>query len=375
MFETHNVLVHCLSSRPRGIGSKWFPTYLLHITTLNARLITTAHERPVGPYATVSHCWGHERFFVLTTQNIFEFEAGISLSRFPNSFQDAISIARRLGIQYIWIDCYCIVQNSAAGEHHTAKLREIVQMKQVYANSILNIGATHASNPDEGCFIHRTNFNDVSELFVPRTVGSNQGKDMFQLCISADAVRDAQNLSSDTIFQRAWVFQERLLCPRMLHFGGEQLYWECQGLSSASEAFPCAHPRTESHAMFNIDDHALQRTGISTWCRIVQDYSAMSLSHPTEDKFVAIGGIAQCIAEAMNVKYFAGFLDDNLLIQLCWNIPFGSSISRYWRAPSWSWASIDGPVLFDLQTITTLNYRAMVHILSINVELTDPKNP
>jgi len=36
---------------------------------------------------------------------------------------------------------------------------------------------------------------------------------------------------------RAWVFQERLLAPRALHYAGRDLFWECKAVL-ASGAYP-----------------------------------------------------------------------------------------------------------------------------------------
>jgi len=36
---------------------------------------------------------------------------------------------------------------------------------------------------------------------------------------------------------RAWVFQERLLAPRALHYAGCDLFWECKAVL-ASGAYP-----------------------------------------------------------------------------------------------------------------------------------------
>ncbi|KAF1938046.1 hypothetical protein EJ02DRAFT_469220 [Clathrospora elynae] len=49
------------------------------------------------------------------------------------------------------------------------------------------------------------------------------------------------NVSQCTINKRAWVTQERLLAPRILHFGRSQLLWECLEYD-ASESYPHGLP-------------------------------------------------------------------------------------------------------------------------------------
>jgi len=49
-------------------------------------------------------------------------------------------------------------------------------------------------------------------------------------CLWQDEVSDA------LLNRRAWVVEERLLSPRILHFGSNQLLWECYE-SAACESF------------------------------------------------------------------------------------------------------------------------------------------
>lgn len=53
--------------------------------------------------------------------------------------------------------------------------------------------------------------------------------------------RQQRELNHAPLNQRAWVLQERLLAPRVLHFGPEQLTWECKEIDCA-ESFPAGFP-------------------------------------------------------------------------------------------------------------------------------------
>ena len=50
---------------------------------------------------------------------------------------------QKLGLQYLWIDCLYIIQNSFAEWH-----REAPQMARVYGNSYINIVATSSIDAD-----------------------------------------------------------------------------------------------------------------------------------------------------------------------------------------------------------------------------------
>lgn len=119
---------------------EWHPTRLLDVSVDPVRLRISSEGQISGPYATLSHCWGTERFWVLSKETMSQLLEGVPLTAFPNTFQQAITTVRRLGIDYLWIDCYCIIQGldplaQADWEY------EATRMSQVYSNTVINIGA------------------------------------------------------------------------------------------------------------------------------------------------------------------------------------------------------------------------------------------
>ena len=364
-------------SRCRASGEEqWYPRRVLDVSGHKVRLLETAGHALQGPYATMSHCWGVKRFLTMTSENKPEFEAGIDLSILPRNFQDAITLTKSLEIRYIWIDCYCIMQSSDSDDHKKEKLLDIAQMKQVYANSILSIVASHGSSPEAGCFIEREMSKQLLPcLFSPESPSSDS-ENIFHLYNLLESQGYVRELNDHRIFSRAWILQERLLCPRVIHFGSKQLYWECKELLPASEKFPCGQKSQPATNVFSTEDEDLVKSARYTWCRTVQDYSAMQLTKPLEDKLVAIGGIAEHIAQVTKDQYTAGLFKDKFILQLCWEAR-GVDPRRAveWRAPSWSWASMDSEVFLESHLLASSVYTALALIQTVNVELTDPMNP
>jgi hypothetical protein len=70
---------------------------------------------------------------------------GIDFVRLPRTLQDAIMMTRYLDLQYIWIDCLCIVQDDKLDWD-----REAGNMADTYSNSYLTIAAARASHSAEG---------------------------------------------------------------------------------------------------------------------------------------------------------------------------------------------------------------------------------
>ena len=362
------------------LNSGWYPRRLLDVSESKLRLIVTSERRPDGPYATMSHCWGRDKFLILTAENMEDFVSGIPLSSFLQSFRDAITVVRYLGLRYIWIDSYCIVQDSESGSHKAEKLLDIAQMRSVYTNSILNIGSSHADSPHGGCFSSRQKHAPTPEYFTLPGPSGQQDSRKFHLYTHADANLDTSRLMIHQLFQRAWVFQERILSPRMLHFGRGHLYYECQEPPLLSETFPSGHSFADLDETFafklDLHDGLKKDASLDKWALAVEDYSRMQLSHPVEDKFVAIAGIAQLVAEFAEDEYVAGFLRNHLLFSLGWKTYADSKRSTAWRAPTWSWASVEEDMVYIRQTLEdSPRYTPLAHIREVNVELVDPTNP
>lgn len=94
-----------------------------------------------GEWAALSHCWGKFVSKMLTSTTFDDLIHSIPMTTLSNNFQDAIKITRILGIQYLWIDSLCIIQDSTEDW-----LRESARMGEIYKYSVLTIAATNAED-------------------------------------------------------------------------------------------------------------------------------------------------------------------------------------------------------------------------------------
>jgi hypothetical protein len=103
-----------------------------------------------GHYVALSHCWGTLGKHPLrtTTDNLQEHISGISWSTLPKTFQDALKITRELGIDYIWIDSLCIVQDSEEDWRQESR-----EMGLIYERARVTIAAAGAADSSPKCFI------------------------------------------------------------------------------------------------------------------------------------------------------------------------------------------------------------------------------
>lgn len=83
-----------------------YPLRLLDVGTEEHSLIilrSTSGFRD-EEYVCLSHCWGDNKPFILDAHTKYALSKGINMAILPRTFRDAISVTRRLRIQYLWID-------------------------------------------------------------------------------------------------------------------------------------------------------------------------------------------------------------------------------------------------------------------------------
>ncbi|KAL9622512.1 MAG: hypothetical protein Q9160_003188 [Pyrenula sp. 1 TL-2023] len=180
--------------------------------------------------------------------------------------------------------------------------------------------------------------------------------------ISAEAADLRDRILQSPLYERAWVTQEVVLAPRILHFTDSQIVWECVE-HCASESQPggfgkvrpgfrtkLVFPQSEpTHFVHEGDPRNPKELGIlSHWAAIVYRYSSGNLTFKQHDKLVAINGLAESLTDLD--QYIYGLWKFQLQEQLLWIVHPGSLGRQRNRLhfPTWSWASIDGHVNLPL---------------------------
>jgi hypothetical protein len=274
----------------------------------------------------------------------------ITAESLPKTFQEAIIVTRALGVEYIWIDSLCIIQDDIQDWRY-----ESSQMCDVYNNSYCNIAATHSTNSAGGLFVDRDPSSISCLLIKPEWTGMENRQ--FMAVLSAVNSIWYSKVEVAPLNQRGWVVQERILAPRTLHFAYNQIMWQCPDMA-ASETFPSGFANFFPAAFLPanmLSFHDLNRNSLTFWESLIIKYYRCQLTKGN-DKLVAIAGIARRLALSTGESYMAGLwrntLDSKFLSQLLWYAPeFSPPAPRTerptsYRAPSWSWASIDGIITF-----------------------------
>ena len=104
-----------------------------------------------------------------------------------------------------------------------------------------------------------------------------------------------------------------------------------------------------------------------SWQQILEDYTKREMTLES-DKLPGIGGIASEIGTLTGDIYLAGLWGQHIMSDLMWLTKSKEWLSRpeKWRAPSWSWASVDCPVLYGAVTDDS---KMIAEIISCDVHL------
>lgn len=340
-------------------------------------------------YITLSHRWGSTDIFKATKSTIAKLQVGIEVDKLPRTFIEAFTVCRKLGYRYIWIDSLCILQDDDVDWRAEASL-----MGKNYANADLNISATGAKDSDSGLFMQRE-----ANLVTPIKVIISEPGSPFNP--GSYYILDPQlwsaGVSEAPINSRGWVFQERLLARRVLHFGQDQLYFECRQ-KDACESFPLGLPTTPTYtfralgAVPNghfksldpmIDGRRARKEMAGgrqcvdeslnpyfLWAELVQTYSGLQLTKAT-DKLIAVSGLAKWLQTVLSDdQYLAGLWRRHLPYHLLWSkrkhLRHGTNSLDY-CAPSWSWASIKDQV--DMYPVSTSSDDEVILVDIVEAEI------
>lgn len=370
-------LRQCLQNHPgcNLTTPKSPPRRLLKLQPDNVRLIETSDLPTMPGYASLSHCWGRSPSFeTLTSDNFDAMTRSIPPDTTAQSFRDAIEVCRLLQIEYMWIDSLCIIQK---GDGYDEDWRyHVGAMGGIYAGAIINICATRATSSNEGFLQLRPALRDASCVTLP-------GISRQATCQIIDLEAASVDLARSPTSRRAWIFQERILSPRVLHFTGNELYWECSTQRLACESFPDGVPHADlqfrsniapfnpTHAYRMEEDTSLSdghQSVLSAWYSALEDYTRRQISFPEKDKFVALAGVTKEFERLLNDRCIAGMFVSDLALALLWD-PSSSCApvnpDRPYRAPSWSWASVDGGVSYQ----HALLLGARRHELAIHIDV------
>ncbi|KAI8634654.1 heterokaryon incompatibility protein-domain-containing protein [Xylariaceae sp. FL1651] len=333
-----------------------------------------------GKYIALSHRWGPDTEAVKTLHTNYDCRtqrctkgASCPDCKMPMAttlFAHAYELAIKLGVNYIWIDSLCIVQDDADDWK-----KESAKMADYYQHAWLTVAATRTR--DEGGLFGEFETKDLARITrLPYRDNHGSQKGYFYLqCTGGKAIsRDYKNaISRSDLLKRGWVYQEWLLSRRVLAFADFGLFVQCQTGNPKSLAgddvkfirddedgdeWDTAEKPDKSFKSSVVTNFSSTEYIAQGWRKVVEEYSRLELTKLPEDRLVALSGIASEYGRAVEARQRlsreSGAKDDEetqRYVYLCgswfpeirdllWEQVEPGPRVRAKGIPTWSWASM-----------------------------------
>ncbi|TEY28612.1 hypothetical protein BOTCAL_1012g00020 [Botryotinia calthae] len=229
-------------------------------------------------YICLSYCWGTDGKLLRTTkENIEQHKGQISIDfDMPLVFCDAISVTRKLGVRYLWIDTLCIIQDGDNGQNWA---EQSTMMGDIFAHAWMTIAAAVPYSCHENLFHPR--HNNSIEVGFTSSKNPNTSGYLTIILVPGGSSSSNNDIQDSRWNSRGWVWQEQHLFQRLLVFCKYMLQLRCHRREFTED--------DECHRDANSLDTAFLINGLESWNLIVAEYSKRHLTNPGE-KLTAISG-------------------------------------------------------------------------------------
>ncbi|CAN9175569.1 unnamed protein product [Alternaria alternata] len=342
------------------------PTRVVYVGTDNEHDPPRLHlgNGEIAGYVALSYCWGGFQRHQTERNRIERYMLALPVQQLPKSLQDAIFLTRALGIQYVWIDSLCIIQDCDED-----KDREMARMAYIFKNAIFTISAARAKSCDEGFLGVQDARISLLQKSIKLPINCLNGAIGSALLYPTRTQFGRHNTPID---KRAWTYQEQVLSRRLVSFFDNAIEWSCQSCHVSDDRLetdemgvthspyrnilaPLSGRSDDVSKILNLTSglrytnlRNLEALPLSTWWwRAVYEYKMGSLSN-LDDRLPAIAGVASEFQNLNGDVYVAGLWMKSLIRDLQWFVcrisgeqtDNNSNKDVKYDAPTWTWASV-----------------------------------
>ncbi|KAL7963113.1 hypothetical protein V8C34DRAFT_81997 [Trichoderma compactum] len=340
-------------------------------------------------YATLSHTWLNTDPGVpkLLTSNVDEWKEGQTISGLPAAIRDAARIAHLNDIHFLFIDSMCIIQDS----HEDLRVQSPM-VSNYFRDSILTIVAASAVTPNDG-FLHPPKKDWVTKQlpFVAPSgaeVTLTLRRKFSRPETTLDALDKASHIFSvapgsfrrtGPLYGRHWCLTEGLLGTRVIHFTSGGIMCQCRRHDCTREGVTKYDRGDWSRGMPERDG---ARDASQLWLHAVEFHTSCKKLRG-EDRLAKLSTLASMSDMGIQDRYVAGLWWKSMTSGLLWEVSLRRSQTNTnvtkitlpftkQRAPSFSWASVDAPVVWRDNSWTS---RAEARVVGCGTIPTDPDDP
>ncbi|OQV05039.1 hypothetical protein CLAIMM_09839 [Cladophialophora immunda] len=299
----------------------------------NFKLIDCSTRRivkpPEGcPFATLSYVWGRSDESVPDGDRLPK--------QLPLVIEDALTVAKKVGIPYLWVDRYCISQTDLV-----EKATQIKKMDPIYSSASFTIFAAAGDGADHG----------LPGVSRKRKAGRQPCAKVGKHLLTWTMPDGPALVLKSRWNTRAWTYQEMVFSGSRLIFTDLQVYMEQRWNVFRAEAWG-EYPFSN---LGRIDTHSSLSSAFNEIYKL-SDYSRRQLSF-SSDVIQAMQGLFNAMAHAKVLYQYMGALlpaviaqeaspSDDGALQYSFLWYHVKTSTRRPGFPSWSWAGWVGEVAY-----------------------------
>jgi Heterokaryon incompatibility protein (HET) len=190
-------------------------TQFLGLKVIDCNSLSVIPAPPSCPYVALSYVWGHSKRSSCNV-NAMCMDAAYTLpSPLPNVISDGITVTKALGLQYLWVDKFCIDQENSNEKHD-----QISRMDAIYKRAEITIIA--AAGDNESCGLPGVGTNPQRPQPAAK-VGNFR--------VISSVAHPHHTIAFSKWSTRGWTYQEAVLSRRRLVFTEDQTYFECNAMN------------------------------------------------------------------------------------------------------------------------------------------------
>ncbi|KAL5326265.1 hypothetical protein ACEPPN_007403 [Leptodophora sp. 'Broadleaf-Isolate-01'] len=338
------------------------PPNVKHLRVIDIKEMRVIEAPPYCSYAALSYVWGTDAVILKSTvADPFENKDSLKMDNLPFTIQDTITLLRKLGKGYLWVDSLCIIQD---GPH---KSEQIELMVDIYRNAAFTIVAAGSGSATA----HLAAVTPSSRARKTQFTASVKG---FDLALSTPPLKFF--LDACAWSKRAWTYQEWQFSSRALIFTPVEVFFMCscgtkcesivgeqqgapnklrpvKGLGSLGDLVDKFEIEIPRHRM--VSGRGMHHA--SDWLGFVENYTKRQMTYES-DVLLALWSTMDEFRRTVGIGVLAGLLETDLHVALMWQ-PSGpmrkrNATTRDGRLfPTWSWCGWVGPVHYELGDGTT----------------------
>ncbi|KAL7905426.1 heterokaryon incompatibility domain-containing protein [Trichoderma velutinum] len=346
--EAYTLALQCIqecgSNHPRCLPPtrEPLPTRVIDcIDPTRPRLFIT-QSAPPDWYVALSYVWGEEQPHRTTKATLSSYTECIDTKYIPKTIRDAIKVTHSLGLRYLWVDAFCITQDSSED-----KAIEISRIRSIFRKAYVTIIAANADKVSKGFLNPKVIYNSPCELPFRCPDGS----------IGTMFLQPFEDGPKEPVNTRTWCLEERALSARALWYCSHTLQYECQmghknvgsyqNMANGQDGVPRLPDRIFTPTLSTLSQISVTEADkevSQAWRNVLKLYTRRTLTE-SRDRLIALSGIVGYFADFwLNSRYLGGLWENQLPCCLVWYIRSSDVAPRpsKYRAPSWSWAAVDG---------------------------------